>query len=760
MNALLAKTPGPFARRAFVLFLAVWGACLVPLWRAGALPGYWHGDTNTQFVAYRAFMMRAVAEGNFPDLSGGMFLGQPFCTYSQPLLAYLPHSIGYALPLSHTSFFLLSLWFHGALGAAGMAWWMRRRRVPAAACLAIGWAFLGSSAMCLRMQGHWTLLYQAALVPWVLGSWEALSAWRPAHGWRPWVPLALGAGLLLAAQNPQPVFVAAVLLAPLEGHRAWRRRRVAPLVPRAAAIACTLAAALALGAAAWLPMVAGVNQSARGDLTPAHLVLGWPLAPVNLLGLWSPTLLFGGTIERFRGAWWPQESAIIMARGAVVLAIAGAAGLLASRPLRARAALPLAMIAGGLALGLFPATGLGKQWAEHVPVYGSMRAWGRASLFIVLGILALAGEGARLLPRRGRVPRAALLAASMALLVLSGAVRALLARSTEDVLAFFARLGVKMEASEAGIAGTIEIWDAMAGALSRDTVFYGAWAAVGALLLWRRATARRAAILAAAALLLAAEADGMRRFMTGARAPVIAPATVPALVDTINKMRAPQDGAPLTVAFEPRELNNFALHLPGVRGTHGADPNMRRSYARWVNGTLGIDPHTYQLDMRVPVLSAEFIRATNVRARVTEDGEPDRPDAPNAYTVLELAVEPPPYAELLGDTRASVRNIRWTDGHASIDIDADGPGTLRVREFPDAAWRVRVNGVRTAWTTDGASIDVGVSAGASHVTLDYIDVPARAGAVLSLAAWLLFAAAAFSGWIRSRRGTAASRRAA
>lgn len=759
---------GRFAVRAGTVFAAAWLVCLAPFVFEGTVPGGFGADTNRN-LPFRTILRRALAHGDFPDLAAGMYLGQPLMSIGQPAPLYPTNLFGLIVPLPDREFLWFDLWVHAALAAAGMAWWLRRRGAGAAMALALGWAYSCSSVFLFRLDGHWTLVHQAAWMPWLLAAWEGLdgarSGWRGGAAGR-WLFWSVALAVALLAQNPQWLYLLAILLCPLEAWRIWRRRaRLAP-GRRAVALVASVALAAALGAGPLWPLVAGLGDSFRGAIAGPDLARGWPLHPLNLIALVSPYLFFGAKHTEFYGPWWPNESLVAAGRGVALLALAGAAALLA-RPRRwlGRGALPGALLAGGLAIGMAPALGYFEALCRALPMFDSFRAWGRAGLFVAIALILFAAEGARALFRAGnrtRERRAAAVAALAAALGLAAgalAFRAALLADPPAAMGWLARGGLAFERFRGDTARIWEFLFRMRSALARDAAVYGAWAA--ALMVFfsagiHKIEKRTARARWAALAFLAAEALLFQRFAFRERTALLTPESRPQLSAWLRERRAAAAPAPFTAAFTESVYLNFAAHFEGVRGTHGSDSNMRRRYAEWLNALEGRPPTYYQLETDVRAWVPEFLDATALGARVEPPGFTPPAGEPGWRILDGLRVfeypDPPPWAEFKAVEDGSppagmipggsrVRVLEWRDGRGGVEVEAEHPGRLVIREFPDPRWRIFVNGGRVEASPSPDRLVIPLAAGLSRVEIHFVDTAARLGYAVSLLAWAALAAA-------------------
>jgi len=797
------------------LYAIVWAACLAPFAMRGEVPGRWGDDTNALFVPFRAYLIRAIHAGDFPDLAAGAFFGQPMMAFGQPMLLYPTWLAGIVVNPPPVWFFLFDLWIHAILASLGCALFLRRRGAGLAGAAALGWVYPNTTVFLFRATGHWTLLHQAALLPWVLLFWESLDRvrlrreaerktengsenpkenlgrdvqatggfqpgpWRKiGRDWRVAAALSVCAAWMLICRAPHWPYLLIVALLPVEIWRCWRRRKHSSVWRRVLLLAAAAAGAVVLAAPDVIAPLLALRDSLRAALggaggaggagapDGANLSANWPLSPVNLIGLISPYFFFGASPGDFSGNWWAGESAVACGRLVWILACMGAFALAVwRREYGGRALLPMVMIAVGLAFGM----GGEIRWLHAIlgrlPLYDVLRSWGRASVFVVMGLIALAALGAEAAGGGGRGGgggrayrggRAVAAAGALVCLLVAGVLawmrfqigQALADENAGVGVGFLASLGWHTQRFARDPGALAAALAAMRGRIAVDLAMYGFLAALLGLLALAKAPRWRRAWIGAILLVAACECLGFQRFVWSARTKLLTPETVPALSRTLSDLRREFAPEPVSVVFSAPELANFGLQMEGIRGLSGADSNMRADYGLWLNRVQGFAPETEQFTTRIEEFPEELLDVTGLRAVVEripdvqlKSAAPARP----AYRILENASRRP-YAEVLTLSKenrpassSAVAMLSWKDGRAELRAAAAGPAMLRIREFPAKGWRVRLDGRAVSWRDERRSIAIDLPAGEHRILLEYIDLPARVCAAVALAAWIALA---------------------
>jgi hypothetical protein len=287
-----------------------------------------------------------------------------------------------------------------------------------------------------------------------------------------------------------------------------------------------------------------------------------------------------------------------------------------------------------------------------------------------------------------------------------------------------------------------------------DVAWYVAWFLLFATLSFSQLVSLRHLAKFAACLLLLAEATVFQRFVLSQRTLLLTPENVPALAHALTQLRDGVSPAPVTVALVPPELADFAMHLEGIRNITGGDSNMRAPWAMWFNQAQGLAPRTYQLDSSLKTITPQLAEATALQAVVLARNA-NSAETDMRYEIRELAARYP-YAELWsgGQPRpqplGAVKVLGWKDGYVQLDIETSHSASLRVREFPDAHWRAKVNGRLVACVARGPFLQLELPAGKSTIELRYVDLVSRTSVIISIIAWM----ALLVTWVLQRRRSA------
>lgn len=747
-----------FTLFALALFALVWAVCLASKVADQALPGHSYNDTF-HTANYRAQLIRNVWSGNFPDLAPGIFMGQPLLSTGQAAVLYPTNLIGVLIPVPAVWFYLFDLWVHATLASAGMAWMLRRRGHRALTALTLGWVYANCSSFLLRASvGHWEMLHQIALFPWALGVWEAMGHARRTEA-RRWA-LAWGGvwGLLLLTRNPQMLLALLVVLVPLELWRLIARRRRMPISIRLEMLGASVIIAGLLAAVAIAPHLQGFSESYRFLMASVETAKSWPWLPFNAVALVSPQFLFGERATTYLGNWFPHESTLVVPWGVTALAIGGLALVFAWRRIsrRGEAVLPLALVVGGVVIGMAGAMPWGDWMAAHVPLFGSFRAWGRASVLANLGVIMLAAEGFDALMdhrRRYWLARLGSVVGAVLCLALCYAGWMWLIVKGDAALTTLAEthLNGQPYANHTQLIPTLG--DHLKHILRIDVVWYFVWLMllVGAWGFSGGRFGKRAAIAIAALLVMGAAWQQHFHWEANTRPATLE--TKPGLTEWLIDLRGYVAPAPATVILSPSELATFGLQVEGIRGVMGTDSNASREFITWLNRCFGRPDEAYSLSpFSFDTVPSQVIAETGLLARVEQSLNANvRPSwiSVDGYQV-EVFLQAPPYAEVTGDA-ASLEVVSWHEDWAEFDVDSNTATTAIIREFPDSRWHAWINGERAEIRPEGAHIEIPVPAGGGRIELVFVDMPARVGISISLGAWLIFGLFGLIGLRRSRR---------
>jgi len=706
-------TPKLTRSKLALLFLLVWGGFLLPFALQGVLPGLPGGDTNRTFVPYRDYLLRTLWSGDLPELAPGMFGGHPLLSLGQTTLLYPTTLLGLLLRLPHFQFFCLDLWLHLALASFAFTLLLQQRGSSTINATVLGWVYANSSVVLFRATGHWTLLHQAALLPLFLFFW--LRCDTATRGFRNYVGMAVTMALMILAQNPHWIFVSALLLFPLEVVRIfrvppqWRMSHVRKLVAAGGIAVC-------LGAFVVVPMFCTYAISARADLRGSDLARAFPLSLWNLRTLLYPRLLFGEGPSTFFGEWYATESAIVVGRGPLILALCGLAFWATSRCAQGNG-LPAVFVAGGLFLGTAPQMPWFRFLVKYLPLYGSLRAWGRVSIFVVIGLLCFAAQTVEHFRHeqvcRGRWLPAAVFATTAFVAMMIGFT---LCTDPHSATRWMVHPDVR---SVHRISR--DLLQRFAIRAGFEVLWYGLWLSAGFCLLLASSRWRVAPLL----VLLSAEGISHQQFMLRERARITTPRDFPQFDTAMRNAVRKSAPEPLTLVFSAPDQLNWGLYFPGVRSLSGSDPNAFGNYLRWLNEVQRMRLNSYQLETDIRRNLPAIRQATALAGEVYKDaaGQP----------ALELIDSSIPFAELdFGTTQTSVQTHRWADNRFELLVNCPVRGTLKIRQFPDPNWSILSNGRRANWTSSGPTIAMQLPAGEHHIAARYRDNPARVGLAISL----------------------------
>jgi len=369
----------------FGLTLLVLRPAVLPLVPGTALDG---NDFTGNFYPLYGYTAELVRDGELPLWNPRQFAGFPVAGNPQAALFYPAtwavwalNAVGVSVPRALG----LSVVAHVWLAAWGLAAFSRRLGLGYAAAIAAGVVYAMSGWAGVRIYaGHYTIITTYAWLPWVLaGYWSALER-------RTWAALlsAMGAlGVMALAGHPQIVLYAVLGMVAVAGYYAWvgsndnLRGQLWDSVWRLGVIG---AGALVLGAALVLPTAQLTLNSVRGE-TDINFVNAFALLPAQLPTLALPYLY--GNPHTPPSFYWGTITFEEMTAYAGLLPLV--ALLLLPRLGDQRVALPLGLIAMGLALSLGVDGILFGLLVRWVPGFSLFRAPGRFLFFVTLG-LALA----------------------------------------------------------------------------------------------------------------------------------------------------------------------------------------------------------------------------------------------------------------------------------------------------------------------------------------------------------------------------------
>ncbi len=738
-----------------LLFAVLWGVFFARLFVEGTLPGDLTGDTNVCFVAYREGLLRAFQTRNFPDLVSGYYLGQPVMRFGQHMLPYPTVVAGLVLQLPHTIYFQLDLLIHAVVSSLGMAWLTFRRGHHPLVCIVLGVAWTGSGVFMARVLGHWTILHQAALLPWLVAAWDRLDRVRGLRdGTRPLLLASAAGALVTINQTPHFLYALALSFLFLEVIRAFRRHRLLPISKRIPLLAGCVGVFALLAASPLLPMFAGMENSFRQLMRGPEMAQAFSATPINLVSVVSPFILFGESVHQFYGDSYPSESTLLTSRFIVLLAIAGlCTGIVRPRLFYGRLALPIVLVAVGFLLSVGAATEIVDELVDTLPLYGMLRAWGRTLAVAQLGLFLLAAEGARALlspSKHYRIP--VFFAAGCALLIASISLRLMthLNAAPEDLFETARNLGYGIPHDESGLTPATVVSDFL-----REFILTGTLFGIAAVAFIVRAAPgpahwRRFVLPVFFGVVILVDSIKIANMHIPWRHSLLTKDSYPELAAWIEKQRNDVTPEPLTILAAPRELATFPLFFDNVRSVSGVDSNMSLKYGRWLNRVQGEVDSASQLDSGIRRVTHELVVGTGTSAIISGRSGP-KPD-PNEEVLDGYSIrrwERPAYAVLV-DPRTdrpagTARVLSWQDGSVSVEVDTSAEVVLIVREFTNPGWRASLDDMPVPVGEFDHLVTVDVPTGKHTVKLVYVDRAGRLGLLLGSLSWI--------GWLLAFAGT-------
>ncbi len=367
---------------------------------ADSIPSF-NPDFAVSYYPRRVFMKRALESGEFPLWNPYSFCGTPFIADIQAGVLYPVN--WFLLPLDPARQFAPYLYFHMLIGGVGMFYLLRRHRISPDIAFAAA-AVFSFNEYFLKYIGLPTFLATAAWIPWMLLVTDRMLM-RPTLGAA--VAAALVGTFSFLAGQPQTVIHGAYALLIYIAARIVTLRSVGGDSmgrPKAVAGAFLLAATLALllCAAQLLPTAEIASQSARTSRSYEDVLSG-SFHPVDILRAFVPDIL-GNT---FQHDWWGGRFKLgnsFFARINLTGLFAGTAVLLTAlwgmiTPGVRRRALPFTLVGAFFALVAF-GTPLTRFAWRFLPGFRFSRI-DRASVFILLAVIALAAFAAEALRKRG-----------------------------------------------------------------------------------------------------------------------------------------------------------------------------------------------------------------------------------------------------------------------------------------------------------------------------------------------------------------------
>ncbi|MBI4279716.1 MAG: YfhO family protein [Armatimonadetes bacterium] len=378
--------PGLVAPGVLVLpvLLLFWG----PLFEDKRL--YWQ-DLLLQFYPWYSFAARTIKQGAAPFWNPYLFAGVPLLGNPLVGLFYPPNLIFLVLPVDRAAAW--SIAGHVLLAGWGTYRFAREHRCTPVPALLAGIAFMFSGRV-IALTSHLSMIHALSWCPIILLLTHRLIT---ASSWKPCLWLTAAITMQILAAHPQTTLITgmaalgygAVLMT--VHHRAFPE-----VIRRLLAMAGCAAAALAISAVHWIPVVILVAHSPRlgsSPTNPLSFSLEWPHA----LSFLVPNL-YGHPAAVYWGAWNYWE----MAGYTGIITVALALGALVSGDRGTRAFSVLA--AAGLVLALGGNTPVYSSLVRLVPGLGVFRVPAR---YLVIYAFAISMLAARALDRVGAPEREA-----------------------------------------------------------------------------------------------------------------------------------------------------------------------------------------------------------------------------------------------------------------------------------------------------------------------------------------------------------------
>ncbi len=377
--------------------LAVWTLAIAAFfWDVvGLRNALFYFDITEINYPYRAFFAEELKAGRFSRWCPGLYCGLPLFSESQA---------GYLHPLKYLLYPWLATWQALNLDTVLSIWltgvftylWLRRHVGPIGALT--GAAIFGLSGFTWGHLIHTSMINALPSVPIVL--WGLESSWDSGR-WRGAVLGGLGLACQVFAGHLQDALFSVMLVGIYGLYRAATERGRKERARALAAAAVLLVVGVLVSAVQWVPSKELLDRSPRaGGLSWNQLVYG----------SWHPELLPTLVVREAYGTrardtdwldgFYPyHEMNAYMGLIAMALAVVGAGGP-ARRDRWANFWVILIGLGAILMLGKF--TFLYDR-ANHIPVLGSSREPVRFSLWVALGVAALAAVGVERLARPGAV---------------------------------------------------------------------------------------------------------------------------------------------------------------------------------------------------------------------------------------------------------------------------------------------------------------------------------------------------------------------
>ena len=399
MWLMSTNSPMKVSRRrtaGFVWLLVVLGPMILfgPMLLGGEAL-FW-GTPLLQFVPWRTYALRVMAEGYLPLWNPLLGMGAPLIANYQSAIFYPPNVL---LALTGPAWGQgLLVMFHLQWAAIGTLLFLRRLRVRTTGQAVGALAFSLSGYMVARA-GFLSINAAAAWLPWVLLACEHLiEIGNDRVRWRRRIPSMLAFAFCLAMQwlsgHAQTAWYSLLFVLMWSAWRSYAGGKLRGVFHNTLSIAVSGVMGFCLAAIQLIPTLEYLIHSQRASQVEAELALTYSFWPWRLLGLLMPNL-FGNPAH---GDYWGYanfwEDAIYIGIMPLVFVFLGIVGA-KKEPSRKDV-----LCFMGLATGISLLLALGKNTPvfpflyDHVPTFDLFQAPTRWSLLMVFPLSVMAGVGA------------------------------------------------------------------------------------------------------------------------------------------------------------------------------------------------------------------------------------------------------------------------------------------------------------------------------------------------------------------------------
>jgi len=733
-----------------LLVLAMFGETLIL--PGSRVVGQVNHDLALHFLWWREFGFGELAKGHLALWNPHLFAGAPFFGSLQSALLYPLNWLYVALPpaLATNWSIALNVWLTGAF----MYFWAWRRGLhPYAGFVSAALLMFCAPYFLHVPAGHVNIV---CTLPWTALLFVAVDEWLASRrpGWCLVGTFAVAMQIL--AGHPQYVFFIALAIV---GYAALRLTERSD--GRSAALAGVLGFYVGGALLASVQLLAGVQATAetvRSHALPFEFAASFNFPPENLITFLVPGFFGDVTHQAYWGRWYLWEACAFI--GVTGLALA-AYGLATAQVAGKKALLAVAAVALALAFGA--STPLFRILFDWLPLFDRFRGVGKFLFVSVLILVLFAGYGLDRLLHEGAVRRGALWAGSAVVVALFGA--ALAIRTFDWNAVTHAVLATGQTYADPRALSASQSFASLGLMLGGLTL-----AAALGLAFWMRRQPHAVFLLGALAVAEVFVFARMQR-TTFDSAQVIVPELRRFLAEHPGDYR-------ILDLWNP----NTAMSL-GAFDAWGYDPGVTRRYAELVSWSEGGDPdkatnyvtfrrfHPLLAMLRVkyviavednalnvfpaamaPLGRLELIGAYRVEAQ-RDKALHDMGEAsfdPRKMVVLEREPSPAPVA---AEQPGSARIVREGTDFLDVDADLSSPSILLVTNAWASGWRAvaRPGSSQERYELQPANYAlqaVALGRGRHRLRIEYTSLAFPVGAVISIAAWITWIAAAGLLWRR------------